>query len=211
MKKGITALSCVALAMLTACNSDSKTDEEILASGGYVLEYVLDGQPYKVRSETSGVFEIECPRNVVCDGTYVARAHVFHDDNIRMYLSFAPDLVGNYSYSTLLEHFNYGSLVVPVPMLNSTNSEVYFQSLEVLRELGYDAGIMGTTSFRLDLHDFTNGYLSGTWQGNIIELTERTEDLTDDECYTGDIMGECYERIPVTMPFTLQFNIEVEQ
>lgn len=87
------ALSCVALAMLTACNSDSKTDEEILASGGY------------------------------------------------------------------------------------------------------DAGIMGTSSFRLDLHDFTNGYLSGTWQGNIIELTERTEDLTDDECYTGDIMGECYERI----------------
>ncbi|RUO24370.1 hypothetical protein CWE09_10885 [Aliidiomarina minuta] len=211
MMKGNIALSCIALAMLAACDSHSKTDDEVLASGGYILEYELDGQNYEVRQENAGQFEISCPVNVTCDADFNYRAHTFSDDNLSMYMSFSSELVGNYSYSNIVENFSYTYMRIEVPSLDSDNSEVYFQPLEVLRDLSFDADIHRTSSFRLDLHDFEEGYLSGTWTGIITELTEETEDLSDDDCHADDIMGECYEVIPVTMPFTLRFNFEVVQ
>lgn len=211
MMKGNIVLSSIVLVALAACGSDSKTDEEILASGGYILEYELDGQAYEVRQANAGQFEIGCPVNATCDANFNYRAHTFNDANLSMYMSFSPELVGNYSYNNIVENFTYTYMRIDVPSLNSGNSTVYFQNLDVLRDLGFDADLYYTASFRLDLHDFEDGYLSGTWTGIITELTEYTEDLSDDDCYIDDMMGECYESIPVTMPFTLRFNLEVLQ
>lgn len=211
IKKRNLTLSCIALALLAGCNSDSKTDEEVMANGGYVLLYELDGQTYELRQDSTGPLAISCPENLVCDGDFDYRAHMFSDDNLTLYISFSPRLVGDYSYNSIVENFNYADMRIQVPTLGADNSEVYFQPLDVLRELSFNADIGRTSSFRLDLHDFEDGYLSGTWAGTITELTERTEDATDDDCYTTEIQGECYEAIPVNMPFSLHFNLEVEQ
>lgn len=211
MKKGSLVLSCIAIAALSACDSDQRTDDEILADGGYILEYRLDGQTYEARRDNVGQFEIACAPGEVCDSESVYRAHSFQDDNLAIYMSFAPELVGNYSYDNIVTSFNYADLRIAVPMLGSDKSEVYFQPRDVLRELSFNADIAYTSSFRLDLHSFEDGYLRGTWTGTITELTQRTQDPSDDECNTGDIVGECFESIAVTMPFTLLFNLQVAQ
>lgn len=211
MKKNSLALSAITLALLAGCDSDSKTDEEVLANGGYVLVYQLDGQTYELHQDSAGPLAISCPAEVVCDGDYDYRAHFLNDGNLSLYFSFAPQLVGDYAYNSIVENFNYADIRIEMPALGTDNSEVYFQPLDVLRELNFNADIGRTSSFRLELHDFADGYLSGTWEGTITELTERTEDATDDSCYTDDIQGECYEAIPVNMPFSLHFNLEVEQ
>ena len=205
------ALSVTTLALLVGCDSDSLTDEEVLDDGGYVMVYTLDGQTYELRQDSPELLEIACPAGEVCDETYDYRAHTYADGSLSLYLSFTPQLVGDYSYQSIVEHFNYADIRIPIPMLSTDNSEVYFQPLEVLRELSFNADIGRTSSFRLDLHDFGDGYLSGTWKGVITELTEHTEDVSDETCYTDDIQGECYETIPVNMPFTLHFNLKVEQ
>ncbi|RUO29762.1 hypothetical protein CWE12_07255 [Aliidiomarina sedimenti] len=207
--KGNLVLSCILLAVLVGCDS-SKTDEEILASGGYVLEYELDGEAYEVRRANAGQFTIACPSGGTCDRDSTYRAHRFSDDSLMMYMSFSPLLVGNYSYASIIQNFNYASMRIDIPSLSSGNSEVYFQPLNPLRELNFDADVFRTSSFQLSLDAFEDGYLSGTWSGTVTELTKKTEDQSDEDCYVGDIMGECYEAIPVTMPFTLRFNIEVE-
>ena len=211
MKKGNLALSCIVLATLAACDSDSKTDDDILADGGYVLEYQLDGETFEVRQDNVGQFEIACPIGVECGADYAYRAHMFADENFIIYMSFSPDLVNNYSYDNIVSNFNYADLRIQVPSLGTENSEVYFQPRDVLRELSFNADIVRTSSFRLDLHSYEDGYLSGTWTGTITELTERTEDLSDDDCVADDILGECYAPISVNMPFILQFNLEIEQ
>ena len=211
MKKGNLVLTCIAVASVSACDSDSRTDDEILAQGGYVLEYELDGQTYEIRRDNVGQFEIACPSGVACDGDSAYRAHHFSDDNVSLYMSFSPDLVDNYSYDNIVNSFSYADMRIRVPMLSSDNSDVYFHPRDVLRELSFNADIARTSSFRLDLHSYEEGYLSGTWSGTITELTELTQDLSDPDCHTYDEIGECYEAIPVHMPFIFTFNFKVEQ
>ena len=51
--------------------------------------------------------EISCPIGVTCDENYVYRAYDYSDQDVALYLSFNPKIVGNYSLKSFKENFNY--------------------------------------------------------------------------------------------------------
>jgi len=205
--KKLMATLAVSLAMLAGCKSEFKE----LGNQYVKADFELEGTAYRIAHDAQGDLMISCPGGVVCDASFDYRAHHYEDEHIYLYLSFNPELVNDYSFDGLVEHFSYMNFNLKLPSLSSGDTEVYFHHREPLSELGVDNYLTHTDGMLLQFHSYIDGTLTASVSGTITTITHRTEGSSEPDCITDDILGLCYEEQAVYMPFSVDFALKVKE
>lgn len=191
---------------------DSYIDiDRVLADGGMVLEIGEGAEMDQVVVESPTAFAINCPVGVTCDATHRHRPHKYTHDRIRISLSFGPEIVNSYSLTSLVENFNAMNVEIFFPEQDTENSTVFFKHFAPLTVLGEEMNLSRTDGMSLEFTAYEDQYLRGTIQGVMTKITTRTEDPNNPECVLDDIVGICYKDESTNLPFTVHFNIPVDE
>ncbi|SHG78409.1 hypothetical protein [Ferrimonas marina] len=199
------------LLLLPGCDLNSSDDVLQKEEAGIQLTYDLNGETTEIAYATSSELIISCPEGVSCDQSFDYRAQVFEDENIYIYLSFGPEIVDSYSLQTLSEHFNYLDFRLKLPDQSTEKTDVYFSHRQPVTELNVDTYPDNSDGMLLQFNDYSDHVLSGAISGIATQLTAYTEDATDPDCKTDDMMGICYENRETYMPFSVVFTIRVQE
>lgn len=183
---------------------DSYIDpESVLADGGLVLEIGEGAAFEQIVVESPSAFAIN-PNNR-------NRTHTYTDDRIRISLSFNPEIVDNYSLASLVENFSAMNVEIFFPERDTENSTVFFKHFAPLEVLEEEAKLSRTDGMFMEFTAYEDQHLSGMIRGVMTAITTRTEDRNNPECVLDDIVGICYEDESTYLPFTVHFNIPVQE
>lgn len=120
------------------------------------------------------------------------RAFEFNDKGVRLYISFKPDLINNYSTESFNKNFNYANVQIGFPEKSTIFTEAYFQNREPVRQikfLSYDGKkLSGQLGFAVD------------------HITFKT---SDPNCVSDDIIGYCYEDKKADLNYLIDFDLTV--
>ena len=142
----------------------------------------------------NGSFTVACPIGVVCDENYVYNYMPDPHEYEGVYLSFKPQIVGNYNLQSFKDNFNYVSVVINFPEKSSGSSKAYYSSLNAIKEINFIS--------------YENNVLSGEFNFIVNGITTRTPG----DCISeGDIHGWCYDYEKVNYNYTLEFHMIVPE
>ncbi|WP_189606128.1 hypothetical protein [Salinimicrobium marinum] len=182
---------------MIGCSSDDN-EEKSFGSGPLALTVGTS-------ENNCEILKIKCPVGAVCDENFIYRAYSFEDRDLRIYISFDPDVVDNYSLESLRENFNYINFSILFPEKATADSRFYYSNRNPVRELG----TVSEEGVEFTMDSYENGVLKGVITGTINEITEAiTSD--DPDCMTGDIAGRCFESHEVNIPFSVVYSFCLE-
>lgn len=135
-----------------------------------------------------------------CAGNEDYQAFVFDSEDLYLYFSFDPSIIGNYSSTAFTDTFGYLNATIKLP--DSANFDYYHQTREPIR----------TGDPRLVSLSYDKGRLLGHVDlGGVTRISRRIESR-ERTCIEGDIMGMCtcvYEVRPI--PVDIKFSLAVPQ
>ena len=183
--------------LMTGCSSDDH-EEKGFVSGPLALTVGAS-------ENNCEILEIKCPVGAVCDENFTYRAYSFEDRDLRVYLSFDPGVVDNYSLESFRENFNYLNFSILFPEKATADSRFYYSNRNPIRDLGTTSG----EGLEFTMNSYENGLLKGVIAGTIHEITEAITS-NDPNCMTGDIAGQCFRSHEVNIPFSVEYSFCIE-
>jgi SH3-like domain-containing protein len=170
-------------------------------------QYIDIAQPLIINatnSKNEPGFQISCPENVICDEHFDYRAYMYRDNRVMIYLSFDPDVIGKSSYQSFVDNFNYANIWIYFPERATDSSTFYYQNRFPIRRLGQpnQDGVI------FEMISFKDNRLTGSFSGTITRITEQISS-NDPNCYTGDVRGLCYREHAANIPFTINFDLTI--
>lgn len=183
--------------LMTSCSSDDH-EEKGFGSGPLALTVGAS-------DDNCETLAIQCPVGAVCDENFRYRAYAFEGRDLRVYLSFDPDVVRNYSLESFRENFNYLNFSILFPEKATADSKFYYNNRNPIRELG----TISEEGLEFTMDSYENGVLKGVIAGTIHEITEAITS-NDPDCMTDDIAGLCFRSHEVNIPFSVEYSFCLE-
>lgn len=130
-----------------------------------------------------------------CQGNDVYQAFKYESEDLFLYISFGPEIVGQYSNDAFHEHFHHIWLNVYFP----PHPPAFFHQVSAIRSIDF------FDEFRYD-----NGRLYGSLTFDILRVLQRVQS-SDPDCFYDDILGECYcDYRDLVIPTRIEFDLSVE-
>lgn len=148
---------------------------------------------------------ISCPVGITCDENYDYRAYKYSDQDIDLYISFNPEVIGKHSLKSFKDNFDFMYFRIYFPDRHTENSVSYYHNSIVIRQLREAT----QESLQFSFDGFKDGKTQGTIEGIATEITERIESDSLD-CLSGDVMGICYKYEEADIPFAIEFDFSFE-